>query len=135
MQLISRIMVLTAGALFLGTVAIAAENEGAPSVETMTVEQIRDMEPAERRAFLDNLSEADRATLKARIEVAREKRRAEYNAMTPEEKDAARKERRARYDALSDEEKKELKDRMKKQSAKRREQAKAAREKAEESKP
>lgn len=121
MYKLSKLLLVAAGLALISPMAIAAENE---ATDLPSAEEIRNMEPEQRREFLEKLSPEQREVLKTKIEAARAKRRAEYEAMSPEEKEAARNERRARYEALSEEEKKALKEQMKKKAKKRRNAAK-----------
>lgn len=116
-----KLVTVAACLALISPMALAAETE---ATDLPAVEEIRSMEPEQRREFLEKLSPEQREVLKTKIEAARAKRRAEYEAMSPEEKEAARNERRARYESLSDEEKKALKEKMKKKAKKRRNSAK-----------
>ena len=115
MYAVVRIIVVAAGlAIFSPQLAMADDQSRVP-----TNEELRAMEPEQRRQVMEGLSAEERAALKARIEEARQERRAAYEAMSPEEKEAFRKERRERFDALPEDEKKAIKERQKKKAQKR----------------
>ena len=115
MYAVVRIIVVAAGlAIFSPQLAMADDQSRVP-----TNEELRAMEPEQRRQVMEGLSAEERAALKARIAEARQERRAAYEAMSPEEKEAFRKERRERFDALPEDEKKAIKERQKKKAQKR----------------
>ncbi len=74
------------------------------AVSAQSFDDIKEMSPEDRRAYIEGLSDEDRSAL-------REERRAKFDSMSDEERQAMREkrragsdERRARWESMSDEE-------------------------------
>lgn len=72
---------------------------------------MRDMTPEERRAAWDALSEEEKQALREKRQAAIEKRRAEWEAMTPEQRKAKREEMRERMRNMTPEERAAIRER------------------------
>ena len=71
------------------------------------------MTPAERRAAWESLSEEEKQAKREEMRAKRELRRAEWQAMTPEEREAKRAEMRKKWDAMTPEQREAMKQRRK----------------------
>ena len=80
------------------------------------------MTPEERRVVIDAMSDEERAALRAKNLAAMEKRRAEWQALTPEERQVKRKELQERRDAMTPEERDAM--RKRREAAKQRQKNK-----------
>lgn len=74
---------------------------------------MRDMSPEERRAAFEVMSEEEKEALREKRRAAMEKRRAEWQAMSPEERQAKREEMRERMRNMTPEERAAIRERMK----------------------
>jgi hydrogenase maturation factor HypE len=65
----------------------------------------------ERRAAWDGMSEEEKQAIRGRMQENRERKRAEWEALTPEEREAKRAEMRKKFDAMTPEQQEALKKR------------------------
>jgi hypothetical protein len=70
-----------------------------------------EMTREERRAAWESLSEEEKQAKREEMRARREKARAEWEAMTPEERDAKRAEMKAKWDAMTPEQRAAIKER------------------------
>lgn len=86
----------------------AYSGESEPGAEP---EKRHEMTREERRAAWEGLSEEEKQAKREQLRAKREQRRAEWEAMTPEERDAKREERRKRMESMTPEEREAMKQR------------------------
>ena len=70
-----------------------------------------EMTREDRRAAWDNLSDEEKQAKREQMQSRRDQRRAEWDAMTPEERDAKRAERKKRMESMTPEQRKAMKKR------------------------
>ena len=70
-----------------------------------------EMTHEERRAAWENLSDEEKQAKREQMQSRRDQRRAEWDAMTPEERDARRAERKKRMDSMTPEQREAMKKR------------------------
>lgn len=78
-----------------------------------TSDQRSGMTPEQRRAAWESLSEEEKQATREEMRARREHRRAEWEAMTPEERDARRAEMREKWESMTPEEREAMKERRK----------------------
>ncbi len=83
------------------------------SDEGASSEQRGEMTREERRAAWESLSKEEKQAKREARRTRQEQRRAEWEAMTPEEREAKRTEMRAKWDAMTPEEREAMKKRRK----------------------
>ncbi len=81
------------------------------SDEGASSEKRHEMTREERRAAWEGLSEEEKQAKREQMRAKREQRRAEWEAMTPEEREAKRAEMRRRMEAMTPEEREAMKQR------------------------
>lgn len=81
---------------------------------------LRDMTPEERRAAWDAMSEEEKQAITDKRQAAMEKRRAEWEAMTPEERKAKREEMRERMRNMTPEERAAIRERRQRAAQRKR---------------
>ncbi len=72
-----------------------------------------EMSREDRRAAWENLSEEEKQAKRANMQAKRDQRRAEWDAMTPEERDAKRAERKKRMESMTPEQREAMRIRRK----------------------
>ena len=108
--------ILAASAVCLSLLPLAVFSQ--ESDQGAASEQGRDMTREERRAAWESLSEEEKQAKRQELRAKREQRRAEWEAMTPEEREAKREvrraEMRAKWEAMTPEQREAAK-KMRKQ--------------------
>ena len=100
----------------------ASAQESKTDTNQEATKPLRDMTPEERRVVIDAMSDEERAALRAKNRAAMDKRRAEWQALTPEERQVKRKELQERRDVMSPEEREAM--RQRREAAKQRQKDK-----------
>ncbi len=70
-----------------------------------------EMTREDRRAAWENLSDEEKQAKRAEMQAKRDQKRAEWDAMTPEERDAKRAERKKRMESMTPEQREAMKER------------------------
>lgn len=81
--------------------------------EGASTEKRPEMTREERRAAWESMSEEEKQAKREQMRAKREQRRAEWEAMTPEEREAKREEMRKRMESMTPEEREAMKQRRK----------------------
>ncbi len=68
-----------------------------------------EMTREQRRAAWENMSEEEKQAIRAKMQSKRDQKRAEWDALTPEEREAKRAEMRKKFDAMTPEQQEALK--------------------------
>lgn len=76
-------------------------------------DQRSEMTPEQRRAAWESLSEEEKQAKREEMRARREQKRAEWEAMTPEERDAKRAEMRKKWESMTPEQREAMKQRRK----------------------
>ena len=97
--------------LSLTLLPFAANSE--ESGQGASSEQRSEMSREERRAAWESLSEEEKQAKREQMRAMREQRRAEWEALTPEEREAKRAEMREKWEAMTPEQRKAIKQRRK----------------------
>lgn len=100
--------VLAALALVVMPMPVYSAEEG----EADAAEKRAHMTPEERRAAWETLSDEEKQAIREKMRDRREQRRAEWEAMTPEEREAKREEMRKRMESMTPEQREAMRKRM-----------------------
>lgn len=103
--------ILTASLLSLLLLPYVANSEEGD--QGASPEQRGDMSREERKAAWDALSEEEKQARRDQARAKREQRRAEWEAMTPEQQEAKRAEMQKKWDAMTPEQQEAMKERRK----------------------
>jgi Spy/CpxP family protein refolding chaperone len=101
---------LVVSMLSLAVLPFAAYSE--QSDEGASPERRTEMTLEERRAAWENLSEEEKQAKREQMRARRDQRRAEWEAMTPEEREAKRAERRRRMESMTPEQREAMRKRF-----------------------
>lgn len=110
MQFLKYAIPAAMSALVLVSPVALTQEESASAVEAGPP-SMRDMSVEERQAAYAALSEEEQQAVRKRQRAAREKQRAEWQKMTPEEREVRREELRAQLEQLTPEQRKAIRER------------------------
>ena len=101
--------ILTASLLSLMLLPFAANSED--NEQGASSKQRTEMAREERRAAWDGLSEEEKQAKREQMRAKREQKRAEWESMTPEQREAKRAEMREKWDSMTPEQQEAMKQR------------------------
>jgi hypothetical protein len=99
---------LAALALVVMPIPVYSAEEG----DAVAAEESARMTPEERRAAWEALSDEEKQAIREKNRARREQKRAEWQAMTPEEREAKREEMRQRMESMTPEQREAMRKRM-----------------------